>query len=101
MCGLCGVFGMSSHWSDNAADAGSEDSRKLPDRVARAHRLRIAQRMLKPFRLSVREWTGGYIVATSTGKSAVIDNLGALWQEAEKLTGRVCDPLDERYLGEV
>jgi hypothetical protein len=96
MCGLCGVFGMSDHWSDSA-----EGSRRLPDRVARAHRLRIAQRMLKPFHLNVREWTGGYIVSTRTGKSAVIDNLGALWQEAEKLTGRPCDPLDERYLSRV
>ena len=28
------------------------------------------------------------------GRSAVVDNLGALWVEAERLAGRPLDPLD-------
>ncbi|MEX0853801.1 MAG: hypothetical protein WD036_11050 [Bauldia sp.] len=44
--------------------------------------------------LSLSDWAGRYILTTRTGASKIIDNFGALWPEAERLTGRVCDPLD-------
>lgn len=93
MCGLCGVLGVQDHWSDHA-----DGSRGPPDRGERTHRLNIARKMLSPFGLSLREWQGRYVVSSGTGKSDVIEHLGLLWQSAEKLTGRRCDPLDPGYL---
>lgn len=93
MCGLCGVFGIQDHWSDQA-----DGSRALPDRLERAHRLAIAKRFLTPFGLNLREWQGRYVIAGRTGKSEVIEHLGGVWQAAERLSGRYCDPLDPVYL---
>lgn len=93
MCGLCGVFGVQEHWSDNA-----DGKRRQPAHAERMHRLGTAQRMLKPFGLSLREWAGRYVIANRTGKSEVIEHLGLLWQAAERLTGASCDPLDPAYL---
>ena len=32
---------------------------------------------------------------------AVVDNLGSLWAEAERLTGQACDPLDPMVLAKL
>ncbi|GIX13086.1 MAG: hypothetical protein KatS3mg118_1045 [Paracoccaceae bacterium] len=89
MCGLCGVFGVARHWTDasGAADAGTGTAERI-------HRARVANRMLGLFGLSLREWAGRYTLASRTGRAAVVDNLGAVWPEAERLAGRPCDPLD-------
>ena len=39
-----------------------------------------------------------YVLATRTGRTAMVDNLTELWAAAEDLAGNACDPLDETLL---
>ena len=89
MCGLCGIFGVAEHWTDSAGDAGAP-----PSKAERLHRVRIANAALEPYGMRVADWMNRLTLSTRTGKSAVIDNFGALWPMAERLGGRECDPLD-------
>jgi hypothetical protein len=86
MCGLCGLFGVAGHWTDGLAGPGGA--------AARRHRATVANRILRPFGLSLHDWATRFTLRTRTGKVAVIDHLGAVWPEAERLSGAPCDPLD-------
>jgi hypothetical protein len=94
MCGLCGVFGVARHWTDTAAEVASR-------RAERQHRTRIANRVLLPLGLELREWSGRYTLTGRTGRSAVVDNLGAIWPAAERLAGRPLDPLDPDLIARI
>lgn len=83
MCALCGVL-LSDHWAER--DSG---------RRARHLRVRLVNRILDHFGLALDDWAGRvYVIRDRKGRSAVIDNLGAVWSEAERLAGRPLDPLD-------
>ena len=46
-------------------------------------------------RPTLDDWGGRiYVLHDRKGRSAVVDNLGVLWVEAERLAGRALDPLD-------
>lgn len=89
MCGLCGTFGSADHWTDGVAQAGTS----FPA-AERRRRAGIANEVLGLYGLKLMEWSNRFTLSGRTGKSAVVDQFGAIWTEAEKLTGRVCDPLD-------
>ena len=45
--------------------------------------------------MSLSDWQGSsFVLATRTGKSEMIEDLGHLWPAAERMSGRACDPLD-------
>jgi hypothetical protein len=45
--------------------------------------------------LHLDDWAGRvYVLRDRKGRAAVVDNLGTLWAEAERLTGAPLDPLD-------
>ena len=95
MCGLCGLFGVAEHWTDRAgADTGGPASTY----AERRQRARAASEMLDMFGLTLREWSRRYVLAGRTGRSMVIDNLGAVWPAAEQIAGRECDPLDDAVI---
>ena len=51
--------------------------------------------MLGHFGLELGDWGGRvYVLRDRKGRSAVVDDLGTLWVEAERLAGRPLDPLD-------
>jgi hypothetical protein len=82
MCALCGVL-LEDHWAEG-------DGRR-----ARNLRVKLANRVLDHFGLRLDDWGGRvYVLRDRKGRSAVVANLGVLWVEAERLTGRVLDPLD-------
>ncbi len=87
MCGLCGAFGIADHWTD---DAGEQFMG-----AARQRRVAAANRFLAPYGLALAGWADRFTLTSRTGGALVIDNFGALWPAAEKLSGRRCDPLDE------
>jgi len=90
MCGLCGAFGVADHWTGGGAlMAGGRTP--AAERQARA---RAANRILKPYGLALDEWAGRYTLKARNGKTAIVDHLGAIWPEAERLSGRTFDPLD-------
>ena len=83
MCALCGVL-LDQHWAEQ--DGG---------RRARVFRVKLANRVLDHFGLRLDDWGGRvYVLRDRKGRSAVVDNLGVLWVEAERLAGRPLDPLE-------
>lgn len=90
MCGLCGLLGPGAHWSE-APDI-ADGNRTGP--AERHHRAASANRVLALFGLKLSVWQTRYVLVNRTGRSVVIDSLGQLWVEAERLSGRACDPLD-------
>ena len=61
---------------------------------ARVFRAGALNRVLDHFGLSVQAWAGGtYVLRDRKGGQAVVGDLGALWQEAERLHGAPLDPL--------
>lgn len=97
MCSLCGVIGGDQHWTDAAARPGvyTRNVERLDRRRERARRVTAVNRVLAAFGMSLSDWQGSsFVLATRTGKSEMIEDLGHLWPAAERLAGRPCDPLD-------
>ena len=101
MCSLCGVLGVDDHWSDAVAHPGvfSRNEEPLHRRAERTRRIRAANEILRAYRLTLSDWHGrSYVLATATGKTEIIENLAHLWPAAERLSGRLFDPLDPDLL---
>ena len=97
MCSLCGVIGGDQHWTDAAARPGvyTRNVERLDRRRERARRVTAVNRVLAAFGMGLSDWQGSsFVLATRTGKSEMIEDLGHLWPAAERLAGRPCDPLD-------
>ena len=101
MCALCGVLGGKGHWSDSASApevfAGrTEPQTRLRERQAR---VRILNAALKHQGVVAKDWSGNaYLLTSRTGRTAIVDTVADVWPAAERISGRVCDPLDEQYL---
>lgn len=75
---------MESHW----AELGSS-------RRERMLRIGLLNRVLRHFGLTLSDWSGAlYLVRDGKGRTAVVEDLGSLWRQAEELAGRKLDPLD-------
>jgi len=101
MCSLCGALGARDHWTDPVARPGvfAPNTDAASRRRERAARVRLANRALLPFRLTLADWQGtAFLLSTATGRTELIDDLGHLWPAAETLLGRPCDPLDPALL---
>jgi hypothetical protein len=82
MCVLCGVL-LEEHWAEQGG------------RRERVFRGRLLNRVLRFYGLRLDDWSGRiWVLRDAKGRAAVVDNLGAVWVEAEKLAGRKLDPLD-------
>jgi hypothetical protein len=79
-------------------NGGSAVARPEADRRLRAL---AANDILSLFGLKLESWAGRYALRSRTGKMAVVDNLGSLWAEAERLAGQACDPLDPMVLAKL
>jgi hypothetical protein len=88
VCGLCGDLTPQEHWSDRG--------QREQGRRHRLDRLRAVRRLLQGSGLTVTEWQGrGYQLGNGRGRTVLVRDLGALWQEAERMRGgRPVDPLD-------
>ena len=96
MCALCGVIGGNAHWTDGSPRPGVyHRAPTTPERRReRQERVRIVNRVLKPFGMTLSDWQGSaFLLSTRTGKNEVVDDLSHLWIVAERLSGRPCDPL--------
>ncbi|EWY37736.1 hypothetical protein N825_09150 [Skermanella stibiiresistens SB22] len=91
MCGLCGVLGGGPHWTDGATGVDDPSAR----RRERLGRVATVNRVLAHYALRSDDWQGSaYLLSNRTGKTEIVDNLTHLWQAAERMIGRGCDPLD-------
>jgi hypothetical protein len=95
MCSLCGMLGDQVHWTDSNRPM-AEAHAQWRERQAR---VRLVNTVLQHYGLTLAEWSGkSYVLSSRTGRTAIVDNLSDLWSQAERLSGRRCDPLDERLL---
>ena len=97
MCSLCGILGGNEHWADAVARPGvfTRNTERVDRRRERANRVRVANEVLAPFGMTLSDWQGtSFLLATRTGKTEIVEDLGHLWPAAERLAGKACDPLD-------
>jgi hypothetical protein len=85
---------LDQHWAEQGfvgqGLVGQEGGRR-----ARVFRVTLANKVLDHFGLRLDDWGGRlYVLRDRKGRSVVVDNLGVLWVEAERLAGRALDPLD-------
>jgi len=93
MCALCGVLGIEDHWTDRSQPffTGEPTTR----RARRLARVAAANLVLAEFGLTLADWEGAkYQLSSRTGRTEIVDNLAQVWQAAERILGRACDPLD-------
>jgi hypothetical protein len=93
MCSLCGILGAESDWTE--ASAMPALHRLSTRRAQRLHRVKAINVVLRQFGLALTDWQGAqYQLSNRTGRTEIVDNLSQVWQAAEHLLGRACDPLD-------
>jgi hypothetical protein len=101
MCVLCWQFLTESHWTDRrfedhdftTATAGSDHERAR--RRDRHHRIQVLNQLLAHYGLRLDDWhSRSYVLSDRKGKTAIVQDLGALWPTAQQLAGRPLDPLD-------
>lgn len=96
MCGLCGVFS-EQHWSDAAVTSVDQGGRTR--RHERLHRVALANRVLKQFRIRVSDWNGAsYVVTGPTGQTTIVQSIASVWPVAEQIRRMPIDPLDEAVI---
>jgi hypothetical protein len=89
MCGLCGLLGGDAHWAENAAWAAPGR------RAGRLRRVQLINKVLGHYGLAATDWQGAsYLLSSRTGRTEIVGDLAQLWQTAEQMLGRSCDPLD-------
>jgi len=104
MCVLCGRdFVAQVHWTDRhledrarAAAPGSDPIEYQRDRRRdRAHRVALTREIVRHYSLKLDDWGGSkYVLRDGKGRSEIVQDLGSLWPAAERLAGRVPDPLE-------
>jgi hypothetical protein len=94
MCNACGHPAAAGHWTEAGAATP-------PDRLrGRFRRAQVLQSVLRGSGLTAHDGTlvPGIQLATLTGDQAIVPDLEQVWIAAERMTGRVFDPLDPRFL---
>lgn len=91
MCGMCGLLDNGPQWSDALEN-------DLPQRQLRLKQLALLNQALKPWRLSLTGFHTSWVLSSPTGQQVMVSSLDLLWKEAEKMTKRTLDPLDETWL---
>lgn len=84
-------------WTDAGAQSEAFQVRSGPPRPRQQRQMRIAlvNRILRHYRLTLGDFQGrSYVLRGATGRQAVVPNLVGMWNAAEQLAGRTCDPLD-------
>ena len=96
MCGSCGLPQAKGHWTEAGAATAHDRLR------ARYSRAQLLQRIVPAFGVEVHDpiSTPGFIVSDMRGNHEIAADLTQLWAAAERLGGRVIDPLDALFTGE-
>ncbi len=96
MCGSCGFPQAKGHWTEAGAATAHDRLR------ARYRRAQLLRRILPAFGVTANDPISmpGIIVSDMSGSHEIVADLAQLWAAAERLGGRVIDPLDPRFTGE-
>ncbi|RKV08295.1 hypothetical protein DDP43_01640 [Helicobacter pylori] len=114
MCVLCGELISSFHWSDenygsdsyeidenlkepNALISANENARER--KRARLKRVRLLNQILAFYGLKINDWQGTkFVLCDKKGQSVIVNDLGDLWDKAQKLAKKEMDALDSNLL---
>ncbi|MGL2749026.1 hypothetical protein ACQJ8T_03485 [Helicobacter pylori] len=114
MCVLCGELISSFHWSDgtdrsdsyeidenlrepNALISTNENARER--KRARLKRVGLLNQILAFYGLKINDWQGAkFVLCDKKGQSVMVNDLGDLWDKAQKLAKKEMDALDSHLL---
>ncbi|MCQ2948369.1 hypothetical protein JT185_07955 [Helicobacter pylori] len=114
MCVLCGELISSFHWSDenygsdsyeidenlrepNALISANENARER--KRARLKRVGLLNQILAFYGLKINDWQGAkFVLCDKKGQSVIVNDLGDLWDKAQKLAKKEMDALDSHLL---
>ncbi len=114
MCVLCGELISSFHWTDgsdgsdsyeadgslrgqNAVISANENARER--KRARLKRVRLLNQILAFYGLKINDWQGAkFVLCDKKGQSVIVNDLGDLWDKAQKLAKKEMDALDSHLL---
>ncbi len=114
MCVLCGELISSFHWSDenygsdsyeigeglkepNALISTNENARER--KRARLKRVGLLNQILAFYGLKIDDWQGAkFVLCDKKGQSVIVNDLGDLWDKAQKLAKKEMDALDSNLL---
>lgn len=99
MCGMCGLWGETSHWTSVSARPEARKAGAATSPRMRALQQASIERVVRAFGLSVRDWSASsWIVSNAHGASEVVGSLPEIWRACEALSGRRLDPLSPPLL---
>ncbi|WP_187843357.1 hypothetical protein [Helicobacter pylori] len=114
MCVLCGELISSFHWSDenygsdsyeidenlrepNVLISTNENARER--KRARLKRVGLLNQILAFYGLKINDWQGAkFVLCDKKGQSVIVNDLGDLWDKAQKLAKKEMDALDSNLL---
>ncbi len=114
MCVLCGELISSFHWTDGTDGSGSyendedlkgqntlvsvnENAREC--KRARLKRVGLLNQILAFYGLKIDDWQGTkFVLRDKKGQSVIVNDLGDLWDKAQKLAKKEMDVLDSHLL---
>ncbi len=114
MCVLCGELIRSFHWTDgidgsdsyeidenlrepNVLISANENARER--KRARLKRVGLLNQILAFYGLKINDWQGAkFVLCDKKGQSVIVNDLGDLWNKAQKLAKKEMDALDSHLL---
>ncbi|MFP6032296.1 hypothetical protein ACLF8P_04385 [Helicobacter pylori] len=114
MCVLCGELISSFHWTDenygndsyeidenlrepNVLISANENARER--KRARLKRVGLLNQILVFYGLKINDWQGAkFVLCDKKGQSVIVNDLGDLWDKAQKLAKKKMDALDSNLL---
>ncbi|WQW55516.1 hypothetical protein KVM78_01730 [Helicobacter pylori] len=114
MCVLCGELISSFHWTDGSDGSDSyeiDENLREPNvlisanenarerKRARLKRVRLLNQILAFYGLKINDWQGAkFVLCDQKGQSVIVNDLGDLWDKAQKLAKKEMDALDSNLL---